>query len=186
MGAPGAPVILFYSGAAALCLMTIIHSPFVFARLPRKSKWVAYGAILPVMVLAAAHTEPMNAAWERTPDGVKEAAQAANERAQDDARTKAERDAAAEREAADEKASFDAALQARCESLVPSVISLSKQEFGPEVIEINGIVPSDGGSEPTKLSCSGTAVVSRGGDRAIDFGTQTTPQGKVLVTMQLR
>jgi hypothetical protein len=195
-GVPGAPMALFYVSVAVTLVLAVVHLPAVFRRLPRKGKWIAYGAILPAFVLFGAYAGQMNAAWERTSQGAKEAAErakaeqlaaaeTARAKAQEEERLKVERAEAAESAAAEKQASLQAQGQSLCESLVPNVIALSKEGLGPEVIEINNVQVGYTG-DTDRLNCTGTAVVSRGEDRSIDFGVRRTPQGKDLVTMQLK
>lgn len=88
---PGAPVTLLYGTIAAVVLLAISHLPPVLGRLPRKTRWVPYGAIIAVFILFGIYLQAMEPAWERTPQGAKEAAEFAANRERD-AKEQRERD----------------------------------------------------------------------------------------------
>ncbi len=188
---PGAPVALLYASIAAAVLLAIVHLPFAFRRLPKQAKWAAYGAIFPMMILLGTYAGQIQPVWERTPQGAKEAAERkqaeqleAAQQAKEAENAKAEQQAKEREEAA---ANLDRVEQqglAFCESIVPNVIELSKERSGPTVIEINDVKHSLTG-DAEAISCTGSAITTNG-DRDIDFGARRTPQGKELVTMQLR
>lgn len=188
---PGAPVILLYVTVAAAVLLALAHLPPIVMRLPRKGVWAAYGAILAAVVLFGVYLDQMKPAWERTPEGAREVAErtdadrrVAAERAREDARLRAEVDAQARDEAERKRSQIAEDQLALCKSLQSNIVEISKDN-SIQVIEINDIEVAPIADPTTTLNCSGTAVISRGEDRGIDFGIRTTPQGKDLVTMQL-
>ncbi|PZU08518.1 hypothetical protein [Sphingomonas sp.] len=196
LNSPGAPAVYLYICIAIAVIAALIYAPMTFKRLPRTAKWGAYIALIPMLALFGDCTAAVDAAWHQTPEGAKEAAakakvealaaaEKARKQALEDARAKAELAQAAETAAAERQADIQTQAQNLCDSLVPNVIALSKDGIGPEVIEINEIAVGYTG-DANQLNCTGLAVVSRGGDRRIDFGARRTPQGKSLVTMQLR
>lgn len=75
LGIPGAPVLLFCLTIAFLVALAIIHSPPVFFRLAGKVKAGAYAGILAAMISLGSYGNGMRVAYERTPEGAKEAAE---------------------------------------------------------------------------------------------------------------
>lgn len=191
-GAPGAPLVLLYITIGAAVALALVHLPPIFGRLPRKGQWMAYASIIAMFVLFGSYLQQMEPAWAATPEGKKELADkaeadrfAAAERAQAEAREKADREAVA-REAADQKlANLEAQKPGICKILVDQVVSQSKSGDGPEVIEINNVVPDSGVDPDRPISCSGDAITSRG-NMTIEFGLVRTPQGKELLNYRLQ
>jgi len=186
---PGAPVVLFWVALAGAIIIALIHSPPAFFKLPRVGKILAYVGVPVAIVLFGNYAGQMEAAYSKTPEGAKEAAQraeeerqAAAERAKADARAKADQEALA-REAADRKqAELEAQKPKVCQSLVSQVIGMSKSGDGPEIIEINDIAPETSIEPSEALRCSGKAITSRG-ELDIEFSLVTTPQGKTLISV---
>ena len=187
--APDAPRTYFYSCIGGVALVALLHLPAIFHRLPRSLRLVAYLAILPLIGVSGDCTKRIEAAYRRTPAGIKEAAQqaqaerqAAVEQAEverraeaERARAKVERDAAAQADAAEKQEALDAKKPEMCRTIVTQVVD------GEKVIEINN-VSVEISTEPNEiLTCSGDAVTSRGNVR-IQFGLVQTPQGKLLVS----
>lgn len=189
LSVPDAPVALFWLALVALAGIALIHSPPAFFRLPRVGKIAAYVGVLVATGLFGTYAGQMEEAYSKTPEGAKEAAQraeeqrrAAAEKAKADARAKADQEALA-REAAEQKqAELEAQKPKVCQSLVSQVIDMSKSGNGPEVIEINDIVPEASTDPSEALRCSGKAITSRG-TLDIEFSLVTTPQGKTLVSV---
>lgn len=74
---PGVPVVELYGMIALAGLVALVHLPPVFRRLPRKAKWGAFAAIFAMMVPFGIYLGHMAVAYERTPEGAKEAAERA-------------------------------------------------------------------------------------------------------------
>lgn len=98
LGLPGAPVPLYCITIAAIALVTLLHSPPVFFRLPIRSRIFAYLGLIGAMALFSVYVGQMEPIWYRTPEGAKEAAAKAKEAAETAAREKAEAQAVAQRE----------------------------------------------------------------------------------------
>lgn len=102
ISAPGAPVALLYATLAVMIALFILHLPPMFFRLPAWARLASYIAIVPAIVLFGIYASHMRPAWERTPQGAKEAAElAATERAQATERAARERVEEAEKAKAD-------------------------------------------------------------------------------------
>lgn len=192
IGAPGAPVAWGYAALAVAIVTAALQFPPAFYRLPRWGRIVVSFMLLGSLIIVATADQQMDPAWGKTPAGMKEAAdrakterEAAAAKALEDARLKKERDAAAAEAAEQKQIDLDAKQLALCRDLEKSVVDLSNRGLSP-IIEVNDIQVEHSDDLTKTLKCSGKAIMSRGEDRGVDFGLDTTPQGKTLVTMQLR
>jgi hypothetical protein len=71
---PGAPVNLYWSTVALLFAISIAHAPPVFFRLGNRLKVLAYIAAVSGLIMAGMFIGQIQSAYERTPQGAKEAA----------------------------------------------------------------------------------------------------------------
>ena len=103
LNAPGAPVAGYYASVGVLALVAVSLSPPIFFRLPKAGKWLAYIAVLPAIMFVGAMLVQVQAAYEGTPEGAKEAeARAENEKEEAIAAAReAEVQAAADKEKAE-------------------------------------------------------------------------------------
>lgn len=85
---PDAPVVRYWATLIVWLALAGLNSPPAFFRLPRKSKWAVYGAILPAIILFGSTMGGIQRVYEKTAQGANEAA----ERAQHD-QAKAEAEA---------------------------------------------------------------------------------------------
>lgn len=70
-----------------------------------------------------------------------------------------------------------------CESIIPAVQDLSKEE-GPKIFEINQItVMHEWLQGAPTVSCLGHAETSAG-KQYIEFGTDVSPQGSMMVSLR--
>lgn len=105
--APGAPVGLFWITVALSVLMLIVHWPSIFGRLPSRWRGGPYIAWVGLFFLMNTALTKVDAAWERTPQGVAEAKLAATadaewtrtQRIEAEAEAQSQRDGTALREA---------------------------------------------------------------------------------------
>lgn len=184
LDAPGAPVAYLYLCIAVSALAALIHLPAIFYRLPRKVKWGAHIAILPVLVLFGDYTGAMQSAYVRTPKGAKEAAQraqadrsVASDKARQAANAKARQESIAQEEAEQKSASAEAQKPELCKMLVDQVVD------GEKVLEINNVTVETSFEPNETFTCSGDAVTALGAKK-IEFGLVSTPQGKTLVSIR--
>ena len=70
---PGAPEHLYWPTLALLSTLTLIHIPHIFFRLPGSLKTVAYLGLIAGFVMAGTFAGQVQTAYERTPQGQKEA-----------------------------------------------------------------------------------------------------------------
>jgi len=97
---PGAPVTQFWIGLAAVVLITILHSPPVFFRLPNGMKLSSYAAIVPAFIVFLLALVGIDEAYKKTPEGARQAAaRAEDEKMEGLQRAEREAEAAKLREA---------------------------------------------------------------------------------------
>jgi hypothetical protein len=68
-----------------------------------------------------------------------------------------------------------------CNELVPELIEMSKDQEGPEIIEVNDVKMLHHMAETT--GCTATALTDRG-SAFIEFETNMSPQGRSILTMR--
>jgi len=73
LGAPGAPVSLFWVSVAALTIALLALFPPIFFRLPKRGGAAAYLAFVFALIFFGYEGESVSSAWEKTPQGAKEA-----------------------------------------------------------------------------------------------------------------
>ncbi len=167
IGVPGVNPTYVYATVIFCTVIAIIHLPYAFWRIPKGLRVGAYAALIGSFVATVATSTIVREAYERTPEGAKEAALQARD-AKELAETHsptvdadpefAELEAAVlEMEAAaNGEGPTDTSL---CLELVPSIIDMSKEQNGPEIFEINSIdIRSSTGSS---TQCRGMATTNR-------------------------
>lgn len=117
LGIPDAPVILFWSAMAVAIGLAVAHSPAVFFRLPGKAKVAPYLALLVWFVVFGTYAMQMQSAYERTPEGAREAAARKEQAAQDLVRDAQEAREAGEKARAEESLAEAAEVQKQLEQL---------------------------------------------------------------------
>ena len=129
LNAPGAPVAGYYASVGVLALVAVSLSPPIFFRLPKAGKWLAYIAVLPAIMFVGAMLVQVQAAYERTPEGAKEAeARAENEKEEAIAAAReAEVQAAADKKKA-ETAELLAKAEAEAEAQREVAASMAEDE----------------------------------------------------------
>lgn len=76
LGAPEAPILLFWSAIGAGLLITAAHVPAIFRRWPKGSGKAVYLATLFYLLLWMFTLSEIQTAWEKTPQGAAEAKEA--------------------------------------------------------------------------------------------------------------
>ena len=181
---PSPPTALLVISIVAISGLLLAHLPPGFRRLPRLAKLAAYVAILPAFILLGLSTLEMRAAYERTPQGRKEAAAKAAADRKDaaewerrDAVRQAQNHAAYVAGAPARDAQANAQKLDACNALVGQVVD------GDKVLEVNDVSPEVSYEPNEVLTCGGDAITSHGNAR-IQFGLVTTPQGRQLVSVR--
>jgi len=174
---PDASKMLFATSVGVAALYTVFVCPLVFYRVTSRWKYLAYPAIIIPLILFGLVRVNVEDAFYHTPEGQKQAAAARVEQK----KRWAEEDRKNElKMAADEKRREAESVQtdiARCTALVPQIQQMEKDGKDLEIIEINGI------SGSPYSTCSGIATTNRG-TAAIQFRTEQTPQGRILLNVE--
>lgn len=190
LNVPGASIPLFATSLAVSILVTGLHIPSVFFRLPKAVKIVAYISLLASLILAGASGVNVTESYEKTPAGAREKA-LREERERDEARKVAEAAAAAKAAEAAARMAEEEKLaksreelrktldEAACQNLVSEVKSIFKNN-GIKLIEINNVSIQD--RMGSNVTCTANAITSAG-DKYITFKTETTPQGNTLLKL---
>jgi len=186
---PNAPILSFVLSVVFVLIVAIAHCPPIFFKLSRRNRYAAYAGMFGAFTLFVVYTNQAQAAFEKTPEGRREAAlrraEEANQAIRDAQAAAARSRAAVEATNSGEiTADPSAAGEHSCSALVPEVIEMSKGKDGPQIIEINAVETRQQWTTGwPKAECTGMALTDRG-QGSIDFGSEVTPQGNEIVTLR--